>query len=263
MVFSTRQFLAKELLSRVSRESRIIFFCISTGLITGIILQKICKEYLKHYSTIASENILKDNSKKPSVSKRIRMRGGELISTITMATVFNVITLIAEHGTTLGFLSGCILSLGAVSSNFAINLLYKASPQNLPVTSLICLKDNIDLIHSIKLDCTNNFVFLSNYLLSKEIPYEQKQKNPYAILSNCLNLNTNEEKILFIICLVSLLSTLFYLNPAAYYIILEQLLTAVREGKLSKELVRTIIRRIIRLKGIPIDPELTRTIEMY
>jgi hypothetical protein len=62
-------------------------------------------------------------------------------------------------------------------------------------------------------------------------------------------------RIAFVLCIVFVLYILSIQNPSSFYILLKNLIKAIKEGRISKAIGRAIVRRL-KKKGIAIDPEL-------
>lgn len=103
--------------------------------------------------------------------------------------------------------------------------------------------------------CHQNFKYLFNVLKDKEVSTVEKQKLLRSILSNHLNLKTVGGRIRFILCFVAILSIFSKNAVPTYMLMMQNLIKAVRDGKISKKTACAIIRRLAS-KGIPVDPEL-------
>ena len=68
------------------------------------------------------------------------------------------------------------------------------------------------------------------------------------------------ECIAFITCIVFIIYTFSILNSSGFYILLKNLLKAIKEGKISKAIGRIIVRRL-RRNGVILDPELLDAVE--
>ena len=77
-----------------------------------------------------------------------------------------------------------------------------------------------------------------------------------------LNLNTHRERLNFIICLFCFLRILSVMNFTSYYMLIANLIKALKAGKLPKKLVRRIVRKLLR-KKIPVDPELLQLVDIH
>ena len=63
-----------------------------------------------------------------------------------------------------------------------------------------------------------------------------------------------------ILCLIPILLILAIQNPACYYLVIKNLIQAIKEGRISKRIARIIVRRLLK-KGRMVDPELLDLIE--
>lgn len=72
---------------------------------------------------------------------------------------------------------------------------------------------------------------------------------------NYLNLNTPRGRLNFIICRFSFLRILSIVDFTSYHMLLANLITILKNGKLPKKLVRLIVRKLLR-KKILVDPKL-------
>ena len=68
------------------------------------------------------------------------------------------------------------------------------------------------------------------------------------------------ECIAFITCIVFIIYTFSILNSSGFYILLKNLLKAIKEGKISKAIGRIIVRRL-RRNGVILYPELLDAVE--
>lgn len=72
---------------------------------------------------------------------------------------------------------------------------------------------------------------------------------------NNVDLKTKAELIRFLFCIISILHIFSITDISSYFILIQSLINAIKNGKISERLARLIIRKLIRL-GISIDPEL-------
>lgn len=75
-----------------------------------------------------------------------------------------------------------------------------------------------------------------------------------------LNLKTHSGRIRFVLCIVLLLFIFSSSSFSNCYVLMESLIEAVREGRISKALARLIIRKL-KARGITVDPELIKVAE--
>ena len=92
-------------------------------------------------------------------------------------------------------------------------------------------------------------------LTDVNIPFQYKREMTYKILMQHLDLSTAAGRIRFIICIVSMIHIFTISDVSGLVILIQNLIDAIKSGKISKRIARLIIRRLKRLK-IPIDPEL-------
>lgn len=229
-----------------------LFFCRSDvriiifGTATGAILQILSKRYLKNHP-----EFLKDSPE----SKEIPPRGGaigEIVATRVLAQA--ILSFLAEHGLTAGLIS----STGVVISRIPVTListyLHNVLPQNLSHLE----KKKFIMVGGEKIyldQCDPNLKYLFKIVRDETIPFEEKKKVAHSILTQYLNLKTQSGRRNFVLCIVSIISILATTHNSSFYIMMQSLIKAIREGKISKAMARLIVRRLEN-KGILIDPEL-------
>jgi hypothetical protein len=101
----------------------------------------------------------------------------------------------------------------------------------------------------------NELGYLFYVLKDSAIPFEEKERITILILTKFLNLSTEEGRRNSLLCLLAILCALAIYSPSSYHLLLKILLQAIREGKISKKLIRWIIRRLKR-NGLLLNPEL-------
>jgi hypothetical protein len=114
--------------------------------------------------------------------------------------------------------------------------------------------------HRIEIDslgeCNYDFKYLFKVLLNKNIPYPERKKKALRILKQQLNSGTTESLIRFLACVVPMVMLFIDLgDETSLFIMMQNLLEALKEGKLSKKAARILIRRLLQ-KGVLVDPEL-------
>ncbi len=103
--------------------------------------------------------------------------------------------------------------------------------------------------------CDQTFEYLFQVLSNKEIPFEYKREVSFKILMDHLDLATTSSRLRFIFCILSILHIFAISDIASYFLMMKNLIKAVKNGKISKRLARLIIRRLIKLNMV-VDPEL-------
>lgn len=228
----------------------------------GGVLQIICINYLQNGSEIP------DDLKSPKISdqlkpkkkmkrwRRFLPRGGALISITGAKVVLNikpVIYYLAKKGT----ITGLLAPFGyKVVTNIPSKALSKYLYQSLPSSHANYGKKGY-LIAEINTDeiLDTNMRYLLKILSDKDISVDHKITQAKLMIKNHTNLTTREGKIGFVLVMVSLLSILYLTNTAGFFALLQSLIEAIKDGRVSKRLSRIIIRRLKNL-GIDFDPEL-------
>ena len=103
--------------------------------------------------------------------------------------------------------------------------------------------------------CDQTFEYLFNVLTNKEIPFEYKKELSFKILMDHVDLQTTAGRLRFAFCIISILHIFAINDISSYFILIQNLIKAIKNGKISKRLARLIIRRLLRL-NIAVDPEL-------
>jgi hypothetical protein len=101
--------------------------------------------------------------------------------------------------------------------------------------------------------------YLFKILEDETIPFEEKKKISRLILTKYLDLKTFNGRINFVLCIVFVLSILSIQNTSGFYILLKNLIKAIKEGRISKAIGRAIVRKLQK-KGIAVDPELLEVV---
>lgn len=228
---------------------KIAFLCA----LTGGILQILSKQYLKSHPEFL-ENA-------PVTNQRPSPRGGAFveISGISIKIVAKfILTFLAKKGLLAGIATGSGIVISKIPANAISRYLRDSFPQNLPDLE----KKKFILVDGEKMyfdQCDQNLEYLFKILEDETIPFEEKEKVARSILTKYLNLKTTNGRINFALCLVFVLWILSIQNPSSFYILLKNLIKAIKEGRISKEIGRLIVRRLQK-KGVPIDPELLEVV---
>jgi hypothetical protein len=96
-------------------------------------------QYLKlHPELVNSEKLTSRKTAKPQPSKIwiIRKLRGGIIVTSSILTLLNILS---QGGEIIGLIEGCVEFASRLTKTALVSMIYKSSPQNLPVTSLIAL----------------------------------------------------------------------------------------------------------------------------
>lgn len=229
---------------------KIIIICT----VTGGILQVISKRYLKSHPEFLEDA--------PVTKKKYRLpRGGALIeiSSISIKVAAKVaVTFLAKKGLLAGVVTGGGVVISKIPATAISTYLRDAFPQNLPHLE----KKKFILISGEKIyldQCDQNLEYLFKILEDQTIPFEEKEKVARSILTKYLDLKTINGRITFVLCIVFVLYILSIQNPSGFYILLKNLMKAIKEGRISKAIGRSIVRRLQK-KGIVVDPELLEVV---
>lgn len=153
-----------------------------------------------------------------------------------------------------GLVTGSSVALSRIPISALRTCLREALPQNLPELE----RKKFILVggEKVYLDlCDQNIEYLFTLLKDPTLPYKEKEKITRSILKKYLNLKTANGRVNFVLCIVFMLYIFSTQDMASYYIILKNLIKAIKEGKIPKIVGRAIIRKLKR-RGLLIDPEL-------
>lgn len=263
---STRYFISS-FLSR--KETRLFVICTTTGWL----LQLVCKKYIENHPEFFEEPTLILTVKDPSgKTERItneiikktnetkirrlieRLRGGGVL---TKAGEFflrmmlkRLIKLAAKKGVEIGVSIGTGAVLVATPRNALVKIVERSLPQTFMDLKNLKVIDGEGVYFTA---CKNDpsLKFMLEALLNSEIPYSEKQR----IVAYAFQKLTESDALAFILCLIPILLLLAISSPSSYILLLQSLIQAIKEGKISKRIARILVRRLIK-KGKMVDPEL-------
>jgi len=156
-------------------------------------------------------------------------------------------------GTVSGILTVKKIPTTAVST--ILRFIRKKLSEGSPFSHTDWEKGRIIEINSLG-ECNYDFKSLVSILSDKEIPYYDRQKKALIILKQQFDSGTTESLVRFITCVVSILVLFTVLgDTTSIFLMMQNLLEALREGKILKRVARILIRKLLR-KGVPIDTEL-------
>jgi hypothetical protein len=230
---------------------------IIVGAIIGGILQVICLKYLKnHPELLNNDNSEKLETKKPG-SRRFFPRGGALVEIAGAKLVINVATTIivlAQKGAWIGiFGTASVVVMKKIPINAVSTILRNALPsKHSGLEKGYILVDGKKIVLN---ECDRTFEYMFQVLNNKDLPFEYKQEMSFKILMDHVDIKTTAGRIRFVLCIISIIH-IFALNDfSSSFILMQNLIKAIKSGKISKRLARLIIRRLLRL-NVPVDPEL-------
>ena len=232
---------------------RIVLICT----VTGGILQVLSKQYLKSHPEFLKDAPVTKEKYRPL--RFLSPRGGVLIeiSGISIKIVTQVmLNFLAKKGLLAGLATGGAVVISKIPATAVSAYLYDAFPQNLLDKKKFILVGG----EKIYLDqCDQNLKYLFKILEDETIPFEEKEKIAGSILTKYLNLKTMTGRVTFVLCIVFILYILSNQNPSSFYILLKNLIKAIKEGRISKAIGRSIVRRLQK-KGIAVDLELLEVV---
>lgn len=217
------------------------------------------KKYLKRHPEFLKDALVIKKKHRPPRFLPPRSRAIIEISRISIKVVATVVlNFLAKKGLLAGLATGGAVVISKISATTVSTYLRDAFPQNLPDLE----KKKFILVGGEKVyldQCDQNLEYLFKILEDETIPFEEKEKVAGSILTKYLNLKTITGRITFVLCIVFILYILSIQNPSGFYILLKNLIRAIREGKISKAIGRAIVRRLQK-QGVAVDPELLEVV---
>jgi hypothetical protein len=214
--------------------------------VSGGILQVLAQEYLKSNPKFLKDAPVTKNKKKYKQPRFLAPRGGAVIevSAISIKVVAKVIlNVLAKKGLLAGIVTGTGVVISQIPASAISTYLRDAFPQNLPdLEKTRCIVVGGQTIYLEQ--CDQNLEYLFKILEDVTIPFEEKEKVARSILTKYLDLKTMNGRINFVLCVVFLLYILSTQNPSGFYILLNNLKKAIKEGRISKAIGRAIIRKL-------------------
>nr|YP_009029129.1 hypothetical protein [Cylindrotheca closterium]AGH28660.1 hypothetical protein [Cylindrotheca closterium] len=211
--------------------------------LTGGALQFLSKKYLANHP-----ELLKNSKSKTDIP-----RGGA-IAPSALALGQLILHFLAENGLTTGALSGFGIVISKIPITSLSTAIRKSSVQNmghLDKYRFVMGDGKIIYIDQ----CDQNIKYLLEILEDETIPFTEKRELAEKILSKHLNLNTINGRRNFVLCIVFIFYMLSINYNSNFYILMQSLINAIREGKISRAMARLIVRKLKKY-GILVDPEL-------
>jgi len=104
--------------------------------------------------------------------------------------------------------------------------------------------------------CENSWNFILEVLLNKDLPYSVREEKVKILVRQYFSFQTKADLVRFMSCIVGIILLLVTLKEdSTIFILMQSLLDAVKQGKISKRIARRIIRRLMR-KNVLVDTEL-------
>ena len=215
---------------------------------TGGVLQFFAKKYLKNHPELLKD--LKDARPKELIPHV--PRGGDLtIVTAALKLTPILLNFFADHGLTAGILSGLGIMIGKIPITALSTTIRKCSVQNmshLDKNRFVLRNGEITYIDQ----CDENMKYILTILKDETMPFEKKREVVEKVFSKYLNLDTDNGRRNFVLCIVFIS---YMVSTSNFYMLIAGLIKSIKEGKISKEIGRLIVRKLIK-SGISVDPEL-------
>lgn len=224
------------------------------GVVVGGLLQFICARYVKNHPELLNNNNPQEIAPKTSVP-----HGGALVEIAGAKIIFNI-GLAVAYTAKKGALMGLLSTAGLVffkKIKIPVNALATIVRQSLP-TYYSGLEKRFFIVDGDEIlidECDKSLQYLLMMLKNPDLSLDYKKEKSLKILMNHLDLETPSGKIRCLLCLIGILYVLWSADMASFMILMENLIKAVKEGKITKRLARLLIRRLLRL-GVNVDPEL-------
>ena len=249
--------------------------------LAGGVLQIACQKYLeKHPDLIMTEDDFKKIKDIIEQNKPVDTEGTEDIEKpkfrknwpvpnpwpFTYAKL--ILKAIAEHGVKMATAGGATIvgGIAVVQHGKAVakivlpnkKRLWESSAQNLPdfaverVRYVFMGENKIQLLCEPELNLGNFFEEVG----SASLPFEKRAIEVERVLGKLGEINDTTELLAFISCVTSIIHMYHLLGSVSgRHIMYKKLLELLKEGKLTKIIVKAIIRPLMR-KKLPIDGEL-------
>ena len=236
---------------------------ILVGTVVGGILQIICWKYVKNHPELLNSNNSRNvkpkeiQPSKPGV-RRFFPRGGAIFEVVGAKLVINLgvaIIYIAKKGT----LTALVLTAGGLVVKKIPKNQLSTILRNSLASSYSGLEKHYLLVNDNKKISLEQYdgplQYMYHVLTDANIPFQYKREMTYKILTQYIDLSTTAGRIRFVLYIVSMIYIFTISDVSGLVILIQNLIDAIKSGRISKKIARLIIRRLKRL-NIPIDPEL-------
>lgn len=231
-------------------------------------------EFAKEIAKEASKEIAKKTSKTQKLLKRIRPflpRGGglgevllkKIIQKIIRRRLKKLVKRLATDGVKEIFLGlVAALAVDKIPKKKALSTILRYTATKLkdgsPITHTkwnklkYLSRSEIDPLSG----CESSWKFILEVLLNKDLPYSVREEKVKILVRQSCSFQTKADLVRFMACMVGIILLLGSLKEeSGIFILMQSLLDAVKQGKISKRIARRIIRRLMR-KNVLVDIEL-------
>ena len=247
------------------KETKLFVMCT----VTGGLLQFFCSRYIKNHPEFLeepeitikiknpsgkTEQISNEISKDPTIRRIINnLHGGQvqqkLAAILIRLMLKKLIQLAANKGVELGISIGAGVVLAVTPKKDLANIIEGSLVQNL-LDKKSFIRVNGEKIYLE--NCNDGLKYMLSILMDKELPYNEKKE----LVTYVFRVNLDRNKPLhLVLCLIPILLILATQNPASYFLVIKNLIQAIKEGRISKRIARIIVRNLLK-KGKMVDPEL-------
>ncbi len=247
------------------KETKLFVMCT----VTGGLLQFFCRRYIKNHPEFLeepeitikiknpsgkTEQISNEIAKEPTIRCIIKhLRGGQvqqkLAEILIRLMLKKLIKLAANKGVELGISIGAGVVLAVTPKKDLAKIIERSLAQNL-LDKKSFIRVNGEKVYLE--NCDDGLKYMFSILMDKELPYNEKKE----LVTYVLRVNLDRNKPLhLILCLIPILLILATQNPACYFLVIKNLIQAIKEGRISKRIARIIVRKLLK-KGKMVDPEL-------
>lgn len=184
---------------------------------------------------LKSSDINNKKIKSPKFLVATRFRGGAQFALFDISVKKVLLNFVANKEVIIGVLTGSNIAIAKIPSK-SINIYSKkAFPLNLSnlEKKQLIISDLQEINYK---SGDQGLKDLFTVLDDSNISFEEKQKFVHKILREYLNLKTMSERALLIMCLIFFLYVLAINSPANFYIIIQNLVAAIKEDRIPKKL---------------------------
>jgi hypothetical protein len=256
------------------KETKVFVICT----VTGGLLQFFCRRYIKNHPEFLEEpeitieiknpsgktvqitnEIAEELAKEPIIRRIIKhLRGGQFqekpVEILLRVMLKKFIKFAAKKAVEISIYIGAGLAFSVTPKKALAKIIEGSLPQNLLDTKSF-IQVNGEKVYLE--NCDNSFKYMFSILMEKELPYNEKKELVTYVFR--VHLDGIKPRNL-ILCLIPILLILAIQNLACYYLVIKNLIQAIKEGRISKRIARIIVRRLLK-KGRMVDPELLDLIE--
>lgn len=260
----------------IDPELKLYFLSLGRGIVIGLSVHQIAKILVyimnrRHQRRLTGEDIEKTEDINRTVlnsyrnkgrAERIRdlirlIRGGELVTGSLLGPV--LANIVQTAATDVG-VSVCIAAIGTTGSylinnpniirHATIGYIYSKALSKIPDPRSFTLVGKC-----LAIACQRTEDYLKSILFFNA-PDREKRAAVKRYFRRVIREGLDgDKKLAFVLCVIALLTSLWFARSAAYYILIELLEEIYQEGEIPDSAYRAILRKLLR-ESLPVDPEL-------